>query len=110
MRHSFPANQLLNITTGHLHTNMDDIYDFFNKVIADGIFTHMLPNARTAILPILKEKLGKFPFEGYHPGASTNPISFEFTDEDKKRFWKAYGELPSGLSRLGTKVNKEAHS
>lgn len=101
MIHNFHLQQILNITTGTLHTNMDDIYDFFNKVIEDGIMTHMLPRSRKAILPILqtKESFKDLPFESgdYREKLGNYNLSFEFTEDDKKQFWENYKELPSPL-------------
>lgn len=106
MDHTFSRHQILNITTGRLYTSMDDIYDFFDKVIKDGIMTHMLPNARMAIVPLLQGKFSeddKILFDSiYEPESSNKEVKFTFTDDDKKEFWKNYSELPSALE--GKKV------
>jgi hypothetical protein len=107
---TFTIPQMLNITTGRLHTDIGDIYKFFNEVIEPGIFTHMLPNALKAILPILKNKLpSSIPYEGYHPTLHsvrtdnkeweeyTDTIDITFTDEEKTQFWNNYNELSNPL-------------
>lgn len=86
MTHLFKAQELLNITTGVLHTKMDDIHAFFDKVIESGVFAHMLPKALNAIQPILQEKLS-LPFSGFHPELENQLIAFEFSEIDIKRFW-----------------------
>ena len=93
----FSKHQVLNITDGHLYTNMDDVYAFFESVITPGIFTHMLPNARLAILPILEKKLNQEEYfgVGYHPLLPNPEVTLIFTDEDREEFWKNYGDLPS---------------
>ncbi len=87
MTHIFRIRELLNITTGIQHTKMEDVYSFFDKVIAPGIPTHMIPKAFAAIRPILKEKL-LLPFDGHHPEIRNQLVTFHFTEEDKTRFWK----------------------
>lgn len=91
--------QLLNITTGVMHTNMDDIYKFFDQVIEEGIMTHMLPRALEAIRPILKERYPSLPFEGHHSKIEngSEEIEIVFTEEEKARFWGEYMLLPSPL-------------
>jgi len=97
MRHVFTTHQTLNVLTGHLHTNMDDIYKFFNDVIEPGIMTHMLPRAFRSIKPILESKLPNLPHDGYHPELPNDDVAFEFTDADKQTFWKSYLEMPNPL-------------
>lgn len=97
MTHTFPALQVLNVLTGHLHTNMDDIYKFFNNVIEPGIMTHMLPRALKAIKPMLEIKFPALPHDGYHPDHSNEDVSFEFTRAEKDVFWKSYLDMPNPL-------------
>lgn len=50
--------RLRNLTTGRLHTKMQDIYqdiEFLTKT--PGIFTHQIPKAADALKPWLQEKV-----------------------------------------------------
>ena len=50
--------RLRNLTTGKMHTKIDDIYEDIEFFTGEkGVMTHMLPNAREAMLPYLKENL-----------------------------------------------------
>lgn len=52
------AQRLRNLTTGRLHTQMEDIYKDLETITGmDGLFTHMLPGACEAALPWLEEKV-----------------------------------------------------
>jgi len=98
MIHTFKKHVLLNITTGRLYTDIGEVYDFFNTVIEPGFFTQMLPRASRAIEPILKEKLPADMFgDFYNPEIENVDVSFEFTDEDKKRFLSGYLAQPNPL-------------
>jgi len=99
MQYTFTRHQILNITTGILYTPIEDIYEFFDKVISEGIMTHMLPRAADAIRPIMAEILPDIPGKGYgyKPDSDNSEITFEFTDEHRQKFWKNYEELPSLL-------------
>lgn len=98
MVHKFSKHQILNITIGRLHTGIGDVYEFFNKVIEPGIMTHHLPNACKAINPILREKFSEdFFVDEYRPETKNEEMEFEFTDQDKERFWIAFKAIPSLL-------------
>lgn len=90
--------------TGVVHTNIDDIYDFFNKTVENGIMTHMLPRATNAIKPILIQKFPQLPISGFHPNIENPDELYEvqLTTEEKSVFWNNYSELPSPL--LGKSV------
>jgi len=50
------AQRLRNLTTGKLHTEMDDIYKDLCAITGEkGLMTHMLPRAMEAITPWLKK-------------------------------------------------------
>jgi len=98
----FTKKQLLNITTGRLYTNMDDIYSFFDSVIEEGIMTHMLPNARKAILPIMETKYPDLDYtRTFNPDIvdGDKEYEIEFTKEEKALFWKNYSNLPSTFEK-----------
>lgn len=91
MKHTFPKHDLLNITTGRLYTPMENIYNFFDKVIGGSFTTAALPAARSAILPILQRKLPNLPFDKtYDTSIPNDPVSFEFNEEDQKEFKKDF--------------------
>jgi hypothetical protein len=51
------AKRIRNLTTGILHTCMDDVYrDLAAIVGVDGLMTHQLPRVRECVLPWLREK------------------------------------------------------
>jgi hypothetical protein len=92
--------RLRNLTTGRLHTKMDDIYQDIEWLVGEsGIMTHMLPRAVRALEPFLKEQCPdeKFWLDEYdttHTGTiDINPLSAEQRGE----FRRAYGALPNPL-------------
>lgn len=85
--------KLRNVTTGILHTSMDDVYKFFEEYLgSDGIMTHHIPSAQDALLPILKTKLTEEWFD--HSWLKENldeTIELpELTADEKETFWKAF--------------------
>lgn len=90
--------RLRNLTTRRLHTQMADIYaDIEYLTGAEGIFTHMLPNAVQALEPYLREKapdprLWDGKFDETHTGEVDVP---PMAGEDLKQFWQRYAALPS---------------
>ena len=90
--------RLRNLTTGRLHTEMQDIYEDIEFITGErGVMTHNLPNAAKAIEPWLREKVtdphfwdGKFDIT--HIGEiDLKPMNAE----EKAAFWTRYSELPS---------------
>jgi hypothetical protein len=59
---SFDLGAILNISTGRLYTNMNDIYDVLNYLTGDNLFTHQLPRvmefAQDYILALYPELKG----------------------------------------------------
>jgi hypothetical protein len=105
--------RIRNLTTGRLHTNMDDIYKDIEMITGEsGIMTHMLPNVMRAMEPWLKVIMNKRTgdadtderfFDGKYDVTHTGDVPFpSMSKEEKAEFWKAYGELPSLLE--GKKV------
>lgn len=53
-----PNQQLRNLTTGRLHTKMEDIYaDLEYLTGMEGLMTHMLPDANDSVQEHLKAQL-----------------------------------------------------
>ena len=102
MKHKFTALKVLNITTGFLHTEVGEIYEFFNEVIESGIMTHNLPNAAKAIRPILESQLDPTFFEYvYRPLAKYWPdVEIEITEQNKVDFWNNFNSLPNPLAKF----------
>ena len=80
--------RLRNLTTGRLHTEMQDIYEDIEFITGErGVMTHNLPNAAKAIEPWLREKVTIT-----HIGEiDLKPMNAE----EKAAFWTRYSELPS---------------
>jgi hypothetical protein len=59
---SIPRSRLLNITTGVLHTRIEDIYTDIEGITGmPGVMTHQLPAAAKALVPYLRRHLGDAP-------------------------------------------------
>lgn len=88
------------MTSGRLHTEIGDVYKFCESYLgADGIMTHQLPSAFKALLPILKTKLPEewFTDEWIKEGLDELVGVPDLTDDEKKAFWKSYGEFAAEL-------------
>jgi len=89
-------SRLRNLTTGILHTKMSDIYEDIELIIGEkGIMTHMLPTARTALLPFLhKRKLSNTAWvvdlDINQPHNETTIDIQPLTSDEKIVFWKTY--------------------
>lgn len=88
--------RLRNLTTGRLHTKMEDIYaDIEWLTDAEGIFTNMLPNACRALEPYLRDvatepRLWDGAYDPQHVGTiDMAPMG----NKDKAAFWARYGAL-----------------
>lgn len=90
--------RIRNLTTGRLHTKMQDIYEDIEYIVgAEGIMTHMLPNANRAIQPFLLSKINdsRF-FDGKYDVEHTGEFVIDqMNTEEQKEFWDYYGKLPS---------------
>jgi len=93
--------RLRNLTTGRLHTKMEDIYvDIEYLTCEQGIMTHMLPNACTALEPYLREKapddrMWDGSFDISHTGNIDIP---PMNEAERADFWVRYMKLPSLLA------------
>ena len=101
------VQRVRNLTTGILHTKMEDIYKDIEYIIGDkGIMTHMLPNAREAMLPYLRkyvttDRFWNKEFDTNHIGDIEIP---PMNDVEKDYFWQEYGKLPNPLDHIGEKA------
>ena len=92
--------KLRNVTSGRLHTDIGDVYKFYEEYCgANGIMTHHIPIAYQALLPILKSKLSEewFSDEWIKTGLDEVVEVPEMTEEEKATFWKSFGEYAAGM-------------
>lgn len=92
--------KLRNITTGILHTNIGDVYEFLEKYLgAEGIMTHQIPSACRALEPFLKSKLTAEWFTQTWEKENLNDLAevADLTEDEKKLFWESYGNFAADL-------------
>jgi hypothetical protein len=95
--------RLRNLTTGRLHTKMEDIYADIEMLTGkEGVMTHMLPNACRALEPHLRRvapeaRLWNGAYDVSHTGQIAVP---QMTAEQRAEFWKRFGALPSPFARM----------
>ena len=87
--------KLRNVTSGILHTEIRDVYMFYEEYLGEtGIMTHQLPSAGRALQFILKRKLDKEWFtKEWKKDKEWQNKSIEIPDltqEEKTEFWKEY--------------------
>lgn len=87
--------KLRNITSGVLHTEIGDVYEFFNKYTGhDGIMTHHIPSAYKAMNPILKRKLPEEWFTKEwikdHEWLQKEVEVVDLAEDEKQEFWKSF--------------------
>ncbi len=93
--------RLRNLTTGRLHTKMEDIYKDLGMLTGeDGLMTHMLPRAMKAVEPWLREKVTdqRFwdgEFDTTHTGEFDLP---ETTSEERQIFFERFAAMPNPLA------------
>jgi hypothetical protein len=92
-------NQVLrNLTTHRLHTNMGDIHEAIELLTGTpGVFTHQLPNAMTAMMPWLREKVGDPRFwDGAYDTTHEGETDIQpMTESERAEFFERFTELPS---------------
>jgi hypothetical protein len=89
-----------NLTTCILHTKLEHIYkDIEFMVGEEGLMTHMIPNANTALKPFLQKRIPDARFwDGAYDITHTGDIELvPLTPEEKEQFWKAFASLKSPL-------------
>jgi len=93
--------RLRNLTTGRLHTKMEDIYEDLGIITGEtGLMTHMLPRAMRACQPWLMEHVidarfwdGKY--DTTHIGEMELPTPSE---ADRKAMFARYAGQPNPLA------------
>jgi len=92
--------QLRNLTTRRLHTNMGDIYSLIDFITqSPGVMTHMIPRAIIAIDPWLQSKVTDVRFwdgeyDPTHEGEFDLP---HMTKDETVDFWRLFKEQPNPL-------------
>lgn len=88
--------RLRNLTTGRLHTSIDDVMLDIEYLVGErGIMTHMLPLALPALLPYLKTvvtdpKFWDGAYDPTHVGEiDVRPMNWV----EQAEFWKRYSAL-----------------
>lgn len=87
------AQRVRNLTTGLLHTKMEDIYEDIEYLVGEeGIMTHHLPAARNALLPFLKYRVGYDGFwnEKYDPTHTGEINLVPLTADEQEQFWPKF--------------------
>ena len=106
--------KLRNITTGVLHTCMEDIYVFFEEYTGIGMFTHELPTARELLLPYLKQKIGQSWFKEKLNPIKENNYSIIIPDlapEEREEYFEKFKEIRNILfNRLNDEKDTEEKS
>ena len=107
--------ELRNITSGTLHTNIEDVYKFFNEFTGQrGMMTHHLPSAAKAIMPFLKSKLSDewFTDEWIKDELDAVVEIADPTEDEKTDFWEKFHkfnmELIGGFRNVSVKKFSES--
>ena len=93
--------RLRNLTTGKLHTTMDDIYQDLEIITGEkGFMTHMLPRVCDSIIPWLKvhvsdQRFWDNEFDVSHIGNIGLPIP---TKEVREAMFELFQKMPSPFS------------
>lgn len=94
--------RLRNLTTGILHTKIDDIYEDIEFLTGEkGIMTHILPRACKVLLPFLQKQVKKIAnttdcevicSKTYDPNHHGEIEIRPLNDDEKKIFWENYSK------------------
>lgn len=97
--------KLRNMTTGRLHTEIGDVYQFIEEYIGEkGIMTHHLPSACPPIQTILKRHLPEEYFNGQWIQTSQQMHGLsdiveipDMTEDERKEFWETFNKHAADL-------------
>lgn len=99
--------RLRNLTTGILHTTMDDVVADIEYITgANGLMTHQLPRAFNAMHVWLKDRVQdeRFWNDAWDTGHVGETYQLDpMTSDERNMFWRAYAAMPSPFAR---KVDK----
>lgn len=80
----FDLGAILNITTGRLFTNMDDVYDVLNYLIGNSFFIHQMPRIMDAAKPYILSLHPELEGVGVDVVINSLEDAKVFVDEQKK--------------------------
>lgn len=92
--------RLRNLTTGRLHTKMDDIYQDIEFITGSpGIMTHQIPNANRSIEPWLHKKVtDEWFWDDKYDTSHVGDYPIEpMNDQEREEMFKIFSSLPSPL-------------
>lgn len=92
--------RLRNLTTGKLHTKMQDIYEDLEFITnGGGIMTHMIPRVMQAIEPWLREQVTDSRFwNGEYDQTHTGDYPLKaMTQQENELALKRYAAIPNPL-------------
>jgi hypothetical protein len=93
--------ELRNLTTGRLHTDMGAVYKGVEFITgAPGVMTHMLPSAFRAMQPWLRSKVTDPRFwDGEYDTTHTGVFPLQpMNTEEQNEFWARMAEQPDPLA------------
>lgn len=93
--------RIRNLTTGIMHTVIDDVYADLDYITRDGgIMTHMIPRVIKAIEPWLREKLTDQRFwDGKHDPSHVGEFDLPpMTEEENRLAISRYADMPNPLA------------
>jgi hypothetical protein len=93
--------KLRNITTGILHTKIQDVYEFFENYTGIKVWTHELPAAQEILVPFLKTKIGPSWFVNkFIPEENDYSLIIpDLTEEERKLFYEKFEEARNNFFR-----------
>lgn len=96
--------RLRNLTTGRLHTSVDDIQADIEWLTGEqGVMTYQIPNALRALEVCLRAQVTDARcWDGAYDPTHTGEVDVRPMDEgERAAFWQRYEALPSALSLIG---------
>lgn len=87
--------RLRNLTTGQLHTKIDDVYTDIEYLVGEkGVMTHMLPAANRALAPYLRTVVPDERFwDGEHDPSHVGEVDVPPMDtEEQEQFWMRFAQ------------------
>ena len=100
------TQRLRNLTTGILHTKMEDIYKDIEVITdAEGVMTHQLPAARKALEPYLRTVIRneKFWDGDYDPDHDVGQVEVPVMTQTEQTLY--FGRFKTEIANFWEKVN-----
>lgn len=93
--------RIRNLTTGRLHTKMEDVYEDLDFLTRNGgIMTHMIPRVIRAIEPFLREQVTDARFwDGKHDPEHTGEYTLrQMTVAENQAAMERFAKMPNPLA------------